>query len=64
MNENDVQWIENLQWVYSRQFEVDAELLRKRHIVLVAEGLDTYARILVNGKQVAETADMFVETSL
>jgi beta-mannosidase len=61
MNENDVQWIENLQWIYSRQFEIDALVLKERHIVLVAEGLDTYARILINGKQVAETADMFVE---
>jgi beta-mannosidase len=61
MNENDVQWIENLQWIYRREFEMDAASLEERHIVLVAEGLDTYARILINGKQVAETANMFVE---
>jgi beta-mannosidase len=61
MNENDVQWIDKLQWVYRREFELDAHTLKEQHIVLVAEGLDTYAAICINGKPVAETADMFVE---
>ncbi len=61
MNENDIQWIENLQWIYRREFPVDAALLKEQHIILVAEGLDTYAHIVINGKSVASTEDMFVE---
>jgi beta-mannosidase len=61
MNEHDVQWIENCQWVYRREFTLDAALMKERHIVLAAEGLDTYAKILINGKPAGETADMFVE---
>ena len=61
MNENEVQWIENLQWQYRREFNVDAAVLKEQHIVLVAEGLDTYAEIIINGKSVAITENMFVE---
>ncbi len=61
MNENDVQWIENLQWLYRREFHVDAASLKEQHIILVAEGLDTYANISINGKPVATTEDMYVE---
>ncbi|MDP1675284.1 MAG: glycoside hydrolase family 2 protein [Bacteroidota bacterium] len=61
MNENDVQWVENLQWNYRKEFSVDAALLKEQHITLVAEGLDTYAEILINGKSIAVTENMFVE---
>jgi beta-mannosidase len=61
MNENDVQWIENLQWLYRREFDVDAALLKEQHIILVAEGLDTYAEIIINGTSVAATENMYVE---
>jgi beta-mannosidase len=61
MNEHDVQWIENLQWCYRREFDVDAALLHEQRIILVAEGLDTYANIIINGNPVATTENMFVE---
>jgi beta-mannosidase len=61
MNENDVQWIENLQWQYRREFLVDSALLKEQHIILVTEGLDTYAKIIINGKNVSVTENMFVE---
>ncbi len=61
MNENEVQWIENYQWLYRREFEVDAEFLKERNIILHAEGLDTYASIAVNGKIVGAAENMFVE---
>lgn len=64
MQELDVQWVENLQWQYKREFSVDPETMKERHIVLVAEGLDTYAEILINGRSVAKTENMFVEHRL
>ncbi len=61
MNENDVQWVENLHWVYRREFTVDAAHLKERRVFLVAEGLDTYAEIKINGKLVDKTENMFIE---
>lgn len=61
MNEEEVQWIDSQQWVYRRDFEVDADFLKGKRVELIAEGLDTYAAIRINGKPVAATADMFVE---
>lgn len=64
MNELDVQWVDSQQWVYRKPFVVDEHFLSAREVELVAEGLDTYARIRINGKGVAETANMFVEHRL
>ncbi len=61
MNENDVQWVDQHQWVYKREFRVPASLLTQDAIQLVCEGLDTYAQVRINGKLVGETANMFVD---
>ncbi len=64
MNELDVQWIESQQWLYCREFVVPAAMLKEETVYLVAEGLDTYARIWCNGRKVGDTANMFVEHRL
>jgi beta-mannosidase len=61
MNEQQVQWIDSQQWLYRREFEVDEDFVREKRVELVAEGLDTYAHIRINGIPVAVTANMFVE---
>jgi len=60
MNENDVQWIDRLAWVYRRSFTVPHSLLSEPVIELVAEGLDTFAEIRINGRVLAKTANMFI----
>jgi beta-mannosidase len=60
MNENDVQWIDRLSWIYRRTFRVPQSLLDQKHIELVAEGLDTFATLSVNGQTVGTTANMFM----
>jgi beta-mannosidase len=64
MNEKEVQWIDLQTWVYRRTFTVPAPLLTENVIELVAEGLDTYAAISVNGRPVGATANMFIEHRL
>jgi beta-mannosidase len=59
-NENDVQWIDRLAWVYRRSFAVPQSLLREEVIELVAEGLDTFAEIRINDRVVGTTANMFI----
>ncbi len=58
-NENDLQWIGQTEWRYSRRFTVDQALLEEQHVLLRCEGLDTLATITLNGKTIAETDNMF-----
>lgn len=60
-NENAVQWIDLQQWIYRRQFDVTPDMMKERRIELVADGLDTFAAISINGRPVGTTANMFVE---
>jgi beta-mannosidase len=60
MNELDVQWIDNQRWVYRKVFDISEDFLNEDAIHLVAEGLDTFAEITLNGRSVAKTSNMFV----
>ena len=60
-NEIDVQWIDSVRWLYRRSFTIPEAILREKTIRLRAEGLDTYARIKINGKVIGDSANMFVE---
>lgn len=60
MNEADVQWVESMKWAYRKRFIVPENFMSEEQIDLDARGLDTYALILVNGKKVAETSNMFI----
>ncbi|MBP1649208.1 MAG: csxA, partial [Bacteroidetes bacterium] len=58
-DENLVQWVADVPWVYRRTFDIPAAVLKERRIELVAEGLDTVARIRINGRQVGTSRNMF-----
>lgn len=60
-NELTQRWIEFEDWEYSTTILADQELLNQTHIELVFEGLDTYSTILINGKEVLATDNMFRE---
>jgi beta-mannosidase len=59
-NELKLQWIEQTDWEYQREFVVTAKLLRQQRVELVCEGLDTVAAITVNGSKVASVENMFI----
>jgi len=59
-NEWQVQWVAEIGWRYRRSFLLPAEFLSHDAIYLVAEGLDTFAAICINGQHVAETKNMFI----
>ena len=46
------------EYAFERTFEVSAEELSREHCDLVFEGLDTLARVELNGKCIAETDNM------
>ena len=58
-NENRLQWISEAEWIYSRSFDVQPEVLQCDAVWLRCEGLDTLARIAINGKTVGRTDNMF-----
>lgn len=58
-NEDDLLWIGEKDWSYSREFNVSTELLQKDKVLIRCEGLDTLATIRVNDQQIAETDNMF-----
>ena len=59
-NELDLQWIETTDWEYSTTFDVSDQLLAHAHVDLAADGLDTLATIVLNGREIARTENMFV----
>lgn len=58
-NELALQWIGESNWTYARTFDATSELLGKKSILLRCEGLDTFAKVTINGQVVAETDNMF-----
>ena len=58
-NETKVQWIENEDWEYLLVFDIPQEILTKKHIQLIFEGLDAYATVTLNGQQIIEADNMF-----
>lgn len=60
-NELDVQWVGEKDWVYKVSFK--SGLLNKdagEKAVLVFEGLDTHATVVLNGKEILKTENMFI----
>ncbi|WP_165230157.1 beta-mannosidase [Aquisphaera insulae] len=58
-NERIVQWVGEANWIYSRTFDVPADILSREHVLLRCEGLDTLATIKLNGAEIARTDNMF-----
>ena len=58
-NERDLQWIGEKNWIYTKTFTINSETLESSKINLIFEGLDTYARVQLNGKELGSTNNMF-----
>jgi beta-mannosidase len=59
-NESSLQWIEQENWHYRKYFNLDEVSLAHSNIELVAEGLDTFCEIFINGNEVADSCNMFI----
>jgi beta-mannosidase len=58
-NETKVQWVESEDWEYKKDFKLASNVLGQDRIELVADGLDTFASIFINGQKIGETDNMF-----
>ena len=58
-NEKSVQWVGDSDWIYRRTFDVPDDVLKNDRVLLRCEGLDTLAKIKINGTGVGSTDNMF-----
>lgn len=58
-NEKDIHWVCEKDWLYSREFVVEADLLERDHVTLCCDGLDTFAKVMINGKEALAADNMF-----
>ena len=58
-NEKNLQWISDENWEYKTIFNVDNKFLSKKVQLLKFYGLDTYAKIFINGSLFIESNNMF-----
>lgn len=63
-NEQDLQYVDFKNWEYRLIFNQDTEEDRNRRHFILFEGLDTYASIYLNGKHLANSANMYTPLML
>jgi beta-mannosidase len=63
-NEEKVQWVSDRSWEYKTTFTLSDAILKKEHIELNFEGLDTYAKIYINGNYQLDTDNAFRKYSI
>ncbi|MBA7615892.1 hypothetical protein ES703_23181 [subsurface metagenome] len=58
-NETEIQWVGKADWIFKRSFTVTGEFLKNSSVFLNCRSLDTCAEILINGKSVGTSCNMF-----
>lgn len=58
-NEKDLKWIHEADWIYQSKFDLPEESITYKELYLVFDGVDTVADIILNGKKVGKTNNMF-----
>jgi len=59
--EEEVQWVETADWVYTCRFAVPSALMAHGQIDLVCDGLDTYADVYLNDECVIQADNMYCQ---
>ena len=58
-NEARVQWVAEADWEYRRSISVSGDLLKEERVYLVFDGLDTLAKVILNGVELGHSDNMF-----
>tara|TARA_B100000795_G_scaffold112494_1_gene83342 strand:+ start:60355 stop:62856 length:2502 start_codon:yes stop_codon:yes gene_type:complete len=58
-NEDSIQWVSQRDWTYKKIFSVPSKILKKQHHILIFEGLDTYAQIVLNDSLLFKSDNAF-----
>ncbi len=62
-NENLVQWVDKVDWIYRKKFFIDFNFSDFHSINLVFEGLDTVGSVRLNGVEIGSFENMFISYS-
>jgi len=60
-NESTLQWIESVNWEYTRTFQATPQILNEDHVELVFEGLDGPAEVYLNDRLILSADNSFRE---
>jgi beta-mannosidase len=60
LNERDVQWVGEADWLYRCVFDLEPEFINADTVMLCFDGLDTFATVWLNGQQVLISDNMFI----
>jgi beta-mannosidase len=63
-NEEKAQWVSKKNWEYRTTFTLSDEVLKKENLELIFEGLNTYAKIYINGNYQLDTDNAFKKYSI
>ena len=58
-NEEKAQWVSNKNWEYKTAFNLSEEVIQKKNIELIFNGLDTYTTIFLNDSLIGQTNNAF-----
>ena len=58
-NEKKQQWIGKTNWEYTTTFKVTPQIINRKNVELVFEGLDTYAQVYLNDRLILNADNMF-----
>lgn len=58
-NEREVQWVNESEWWYRKEVDLNSDMVDKDVVELFFAGLDTYATVWVNDAKVGEADNMF-----
>lgn len=59
-NEKHVQWVSERDFEYRKVFDAEAGLLSESQLHLECDGLDTIARLYLNGREIGRANNMFI----
>ncbi|MEI2726742.1 MAG: hypothetical protein V9H26_25505 [Verrucomicrobiota bacterium] len=58
-NELRVAWVAESDWEYRRSVTIDPDVRSQERVLLVCDGLDTLATVILNGTELGQTDNMF-----
>jgi len=60
-NEKAVHWVEKEDWEYRSFFRAERRFINDKNPELVLDGLDTYADVYLNGREILSSSNMFLQ---
>ncbi len=59
--EREAQWVAERNWIFRRDFRMDTAFLEKENVRLCCRGLDTFASVRLNGREIGRADNMHRE---